>query len=49
MAITNSLVHNEVNPTCPAFPGSPLEPVGQSPTVRANEMCFVLTHSAQWD
>lgn len=27
MAITNSLIHNEVNPACPAFPSSPLEPV----------------------
>lgn len=49
MVITNSLVCKEVNPTCPAFPSSPLEPVGQSPAVRANEMCSVLTHSARWD
>lgn len=49
MAITNSLVPNEANPACPASLSSPLEPVRQSPAVRANETCSILTHSARWD
>lgn len=30
MAITNSLVHNELSPACPALSSLPLEPVGQA-------------------
>lgn len=32
----------------PCFPSSPLEPVRQSLTVGANEVCSILTHSARW-
>lgn len=49
MTITNSLVFTEVNPACSSLQSSPLEPVRQSPTVRAKEMCLVLIYSTKKD